>query len=1600
MAAGGEGDVAAGGLDARVEPHVLVAGQSGGLRLEEDGAGARGAHAHAVGGRVAIGHGEAAVEGLHAEAAGAGGDQIAEGRGGLPEARGRGAVRVHAVHGHRRHAANDQVVVFQKVEAAGAGARRHGVERGVERVGFRADADGRRQHGGGRGEVAAGIAVVQDGAVRGGDADGPRAQAAEGHLVESEVTDRAAARLGEGAVGHRDGALGGDNIDGASVRGEVAHHRLHEVAVGQESEVAGAGLDVGVDHDILVMGSGGAGFEAEIAGGVGDHGLVDGERAVQGHQHDGAAAGGRAHLGQRGVGLEQRRRGRAVHVHAADAQGAEGVEGQGVLVEHEDAARGRARRQRAHRRVQRIGRADAHARDEPRPGGAQIPVRVSAIEDRSGHGRHAQAAGARVQSAQGHVHRRQVTDGRAGGPGDRAVVHGDGAVGRLDVDRPVGEQVARRPLLHPAMGQHGEAAGAGAHGGVEHHVRIRGARGPGFQPDVAEGVGADADPVGRGGAIMDRQGTVAGAEHNAAAARRGEHVALRRVAARGRAGVRFHAVDGQRGHCVHRQRVFVRHKNSTGLGAGRQHRDRGFQRVGPGSDPDAGHQAQPGRAHFHRGVPAVGDRSGGGGHAHEAGAGIQPAQHHAARGQVTDVAPGRDRHGSVGHRDGTGLGLHIDRAGTARRKIPGGGLRHVAPGQHGEAARSGGNGGVQHHVPVVPGRGRRGQANVPGPLHGHGPVHGQGAVQRPEHDAAGPGHAHFGQRAIRQRQRRRDGAVHFHAVDADRGDGADRQRVVVSHENTSARAAGGQGAERGVQRVRGGADAGGGDEPGLAAAKVLVRVAVVGDRAGDGGHADAPSPGIQSAQRHVHCRQVANVAPAGLRHRAVGHGDRAAQGFDFDGRAAARQQVAGRGLGHITQAAQAQGTAGGLDGGVHREDAARAGRLQKDGAAAVRGDRLVHGQHASQRAQDDRAVAGGGRRAHERRRVLLKDCSAGRGDTVHRHRAHGVDRHAVAVGDEDAPAGRTRRQAGDGGLQRVRAGADADGGGQTDGAAGHVRDEIALVADAARRGPDADVARPGVEPAEEHALRRLITDVAARRHGRRAVRGQDVHRDAAGLRLDIDRAGAAGRQITGRRLRHMTAGDHAEAAGGGTHRGVHQHILVVQPGGAGLEQHIPRAAGGDGLRHRQRAVQRGQHDRAVHARRQPAQPRRGHRRIERRETRARHAPHLHAGHRADGNIILVRQEDAARARLRGHPVHGQVQRVARADGRAGDEADFRGDDIQVGVAMVKHGPAGLDRDAARARVQSAQAHVQARPVTDGAAAALRQRAVGHVDGTGRRLDVNRAAEDDHIAQRGLAHVPSRQHGDVAGGRGHRGAEDQIRARPPRGQPDVAAAVGHHGLADGKVPGQGFLHDAAVAGQGAFPGQQRIDEQHGRARGPHPVRQHRPDRAHRERVVVGQEQTAAGLRRDHGHGGVEGIARRANARARHQPQALRRHVLVQIPAIGDRAGRGRDADRAGPGIEAAHDHVLRGQVTDRPAAGLRHRPVRHRDRTARRFHVQGAAARADVPGGLLDHVAPGQHRDPAAAGLHGGAQPHIAGGAAGLEQDVAGTVRADGLAHRQ
>ena len=171
--------------------------------------------------------------------------------------------------------------------------------------------------------------------------------------------------------------------------------------------------------------------------------------------------------------------------------------------------------------------------------------------------------------------------------------------------------------------------------------------------------------------------------------------------------------------------------------------------------------------------------------------------------------------------------------------------------------------------------------------------------------------------------------------------------------------------------------------------------------------------------------------------------------------------------------------------------------------------------------------------------------------------------------------------------------------------------------------------------------------------------------------------------------------------------------------------------------------------------------------------------------------------------MRGHGGDREVERVARADSRAGGDANLRGGHILVAVAVVDHRPTGLEGDAARARVQPAHGHVHPRLVTNHAAAALGHRAVGHVDGTGRGLDVDGAAGNRQVADGGLAHVSMREHREVAGGRNHRGVDDHIRARTQRGEADVAAAVGLQGLGDGECPRQGFLNDAAVARSRSF-----------------------------------------------------------------------------------------------------------------------------------------------------------------------------------------------------
>ena len=132
----------------------------------------------------------------------------------------------------------------------------------------------------------------------------------------------------------------------------------------------------------------------------------------------------------------------------------------------------------------------------------------------------------------------------------------------------------------------------------------------------------------------------------------------------------------------------------------------------------------------------------------------------------------------------------------------------------------------------------------------------------------------------------------------------------------------------------------------------------------------------------------------------------------------------------------------------------------------------------------------------------------------------------------------------------------------------------------------------------------------------------------------------------------------------------------------------------------------------------------------------------------------------------------------------------------------------------------------------------------------------------------------------------------------------------------------------------------------------------------------------------------------------KPHLTGANVLVGVPIVADRAGGGANADAARSGVQATERHVHRREITNVPAAGLRHCAVGHRDGASLRLDLDGRAAGRQVAGGGLRDIAQAAEAQRTARGLDRGVHREGAARAERLQQDVATALRSDRLADRQ
>ena len=560
----------------------------------------------------------------------------------------------------------------------------------------------------------------------------------------------------------------------------------------------------------------------------------------------------------------------------------------------------------------------------------------------------------------------------------------------------------------------------------------------------------------------------------------------------------------------------------------------------------------------------------------------------------------------------------------------------------------------------------------------------------------------------------------------------------------------------------------------------------------------------------------------------------------------------------------------------------------------------------------------------------------------------------------------------------------------------HVRPDVA-VGDAAAGCQHHGAARTCPRARDKAAERqitaqRLVADVYGRGdHGIGTVRA--VHHRDAGARLHVHRACTARGDVTRRALRQRRLGDHRHVS-----RPAGQRRVQRQVASGRLQAHVAAAVGRDNVAHGQYAPGH-QHDRAVAAARgHQTRLRRSVRGVgTRQRTSGRDALQRHGRHRAHSQCRGLGQADAAAASACRQRRSLGLQRVGRgrpqqANAARGRQAQGAGIDVDRRVAGVvqdratradhaDRAPAGLTGQQAiravgrRARIQHTHRDAatridrrtrtvhRARHHPDVAARSLEHRARIHLDRAAcpRGLHVDRARRRRHVARSRIGLRATRQDAHAAAARIHRRVQRQGSAH--RLQQHVTRARSRHrGIDRQRASRAGAVaqHQGTVGAGGQASQGSRVCQSRDGAVCADTLDRDGRDAAHRQAVVLGDEQPGVGTRGRRGQvrdARLDGVCARTDTRASRHAQALRGDV--------DRVGAGRH--RVGDG-RARHegDAALVGRAG---GAGVQHA----QSDAGGGLHAHGAVVRHEAG------ISP--HRDRAAAGLH------VNGAAIGLRRQL-------------
>ena len=217
--------------------------------------------------------------------------------------------------------------------------------------------------------------------------------------------------------------------------------------------------------------------------------------------------------------------------------------------------------------------------------GDNLLVRVTTIRDRASTRRHTHVTGGGFQATEHHIHRRQITQRRACGLGDRAIGHRDGTVLGLHIDGSSRADVTFGSLADAVIGQHCDTATRRAHHRIQTDILVIAACGLRFKADIAEAVSGDTEAIQRN-TVIDRQRSIQSDQHHMPITRSSHHIFQHRFIDRRGRGIRVHTGHAHRFDRIHRQGSLIADEDAATGRPGSQNRHQRIQMIAFGADAD------------------------------------------------------------------------------------------------------------------------------------------------------------------------------------------------------------------------------------------------------------------------------------------------------------------------------------------------------------------------------------------------------------------------------------------------------------------------------------------------------------------------------------------------------------------------------------------------------------------------------------------------------------------------------------------------------------------------------------------------------------------------------------------------------------------------------------------------------------------------------------------------------------------------------------------------------------------------------------------------------------------------------------------------------